>query len=73
MEKQWIETGLMFFSTDYLRRSDFIKRYDWPNRKVIPTPERLIRLFILQKDLNNKQLSRHAVEGVARRQKSDHY
>src|SRR5262252_337681 len=45
--QQWVETGLMFFSTDYLRKSDFIKRYDWPNRKSAPTPERWIRMAIL--------------------------
>jgi hypothetical protein len=48
-EKLWVETGLMFFSTDYLRRSDFIKRYDWPNRRMAPTPERVIRQQILDK------------------------
>jgi predicted SAM-dependent methyltransferase len=46
-EKLWVETGLMFFSTDYLRRSDFVRRYEWPNRKVAPTPERVIRQQIL--------------------------
>ena len=56
LETQWIETGLMFFSTDYIKRSDFINRYDWPRRQVTPTPERWIRLNILQKDLNDKQL-----------------
>jgi SAM-dependent methyltransferase len=56
MNKEWIETGLMFFSTDYLKRSRFIERYDWPNRKVVPTPERYIRLWILNKDLDSKQL-----------------
>lgn len=38
----WIETGLMFFSTRYLKDSDFIRRYDWPNRKAHPTPEKII-------------------------------
>jgi ubiquinone/menaquinone biosynthesis C-methylase UbiE len=55
LEKQWVETGLMFFTTDYIRRSQFIKRYDWPNRRVAPTPERWVRLAILEKDLNDKQ------------------
>jgi hypothetical protein len=55
MEQQWIETGLMFFSTDYLRRSNFTKRYDWPNRRPAPTPERYIRMWILN-ELNSKQL-----------------
>jgi hypothetical protein len=56
VEDQWIETGLMFFSTDYLTRSDFVRRYDWPNRRVAPTPERYIRLEILNRDLSGKQL-----------------
>jgi predicted SAM-dependent methyltransferase len=56
-ERQWIETGLMFFSTDYIKRSGFIHRYDWPNRRVVPTPERYIRMQILEKDLEyNKTL-----------------
>ena len=38
----WVETGLMLFSTDYLKRSNFIARYDWPNRRVAPTPEVIV-------------------------------
>lgn len=38
----WVETGLMFFRTGYVTETDFIGRYDWPNRKVHPTPERVI-------------------------------
>jgi len=56
LDKQWIETGLLFFSTDYLRRSRFIERYNWPERQASPTPERYIRLTILEKDLDDKQL-----------------
>lgn len=52
----WVETGLMFFSTDYLKRSNFIERYNWPYRKAAPTPERYIRQQILERDLNSKQL-----------------
>jgi hypothetical protein len=55
LETQWIETGLMFFSTDYIKRSNFIKRYDWPNRQAVPTPERYIRQWILQTDLKAGQ------------------
>jgi len=47
----WVETGLMFFTTDFLKRSDFIRRYDWPNRFATPTPERWIRQFILEGQL----------------------
>jgi hypothetical protein len=54
-EHQWVETGLMMLSTDYLRRSNFIQRYDWPNRRVTPTPERFIRQNILERDLNKNQ------------------
>lgn len=38
----WLETGLMFFSTKYLKDFDFIRKYDWPNRKPHPTPEIII-------------------------------
>jgi predicted SAM-dependent methyltransferase len=50
----WCETGLMFFSTAYVKRSNFIARYDWPNRRVAPTPERVIRQQILERDLDAK-------------------
>jgi ADP-heptose:LPS heptosyltransferase len=39
----WVETGLMLFSADYVKQSDFIKRYDWPNRRSAPTPEIIVR------------------------------
>ena len=55
LERQWVETGLMFMSTDYVKRSKFIERYDWKNRRVAPTPERWIRMSILEKDLNQDQ------------------
>lgn len=35
----WVETGLMCFSTAYLRRTGFTARYDWAKREVRPTPE----------------------------------
>jgi hypothetical protein len=35
----WVETGLMCFSTDYIRRSNFSSVYAWPTREVRPTPE----------------------------------
>lgn len=41
-ETGWAETGLMFFSVDYLWQSKFIERYDWWNRKARPTPEKVI-------------------------------
>jgi hypothetical protein len=43
--KHWIETGLIFFSTDYLRRSKFTQRYNWaaPKRAA---PEVIIRELV---------------------------
>jgi hypothetical protein len=35
----WVETGLMLFSTVFLRRTGFTARYNWPIREVRPTPE----------------------------------
>jgi methyltransferase family protein len=55
LESSWVETGLMFFCTKYVRESKFVQRYDWPSRKASPTPERWIRLSILEKDLNAKR------------------
>jgi hypothetical protein len=41
-EVGWVETGLMFFDVGYVADSDFIKKYDWPNRTPSPTPEVII-------------------------------
>ncbi|RVD14303.1 MAG: methyltransferase domain-containing protein [Mesorhizobium sp.] len=41
-ETGWAETGLMFFSVDYLWQSKFIERYDWWNRKARPFPEQAV-------------------------------
>lgn len=49
-EAGWLETGLMFFSTKFVSESKFIEKYDWPNRKVTPTPEVVCR-SILRPDL----------------------
>lgn len=38
----WVETGLMFFRTEFLTRSHFLGKYDWPNRKRLPAPEVII-------------------------------
>lgn len=48
--RDWVETGLMFFDVRYLRQVEFIKKYDWPNRQVRPTPEAVV-LKILGNDL----------------------
>lgn len=48
--ENWVETGLIFFDVDYLKRSQFIKRYDWTNRRVAPTPEAII-FRMIQQDL----------------------
>jgi predicted SAM-dependent methyltransferase len=42
----WVETGLMIFSVDYLKRSNFIEAYDWPNRQEHPTPEVVIKSLL---------------------------
>lgn len=39
----WVETGLLFFETGFVRQSGFIAGYDWPNRQERPTPEVVIR------------------------------
>ncbi|MBZ9705379.1 methyltransferase domain-containing protein [Mesorhizobium sp. ESP7-2] len=41
-ETGWAETGLMFFSVDYLWQSKFIEKYDWWNRKARPFPEQAV-------------------------------
>ena len=52
----WVETGLMLFSTAYLRKSEFTTVYDWPKREVRPTPEfivfRMVAHDMLTFDLN---------------------
>jgi len=42
----WVETGLMFFDVGFLRDSNFIAGYDWPNRQERPTPEVVIRKML---------------------------
>lgn len=42
----WVETGLMFFSVEYLKQSSFIAGYDWPNRTAKPEPEIIIRKML---------------------------
>ncbi len=39
---KWVETGLMFMNLDYLRKVDFINKYNWPKRTVKPTPEEVV-------------------------------
>ncbi|TPI13860.1 methyltransferase domain-containing protein [Mesorhizobium sp. B4-1-1] len=41
-ETGWAETGLMFFSVEYLWQSRFIERYDWWNRGPKPYPEQAV-------------------------------
>lgn len=38
-----IETGLMFFSVDWLRSSYFVERYDWAHRTKYPEPEKVVK------------------------------
>jgi hypothetical protein len=42
----WVETGLIFFDVEYLRQSNFITKYDWPNRTAKPQPEIVIRKML---------------------------
>lgn len=39
----WVETGLMFFDVAWLKKINFIERYDWPHRTAVPQPEVVIR------------------------------
>lgn len=40
LEREWVETGLMFFSVPYLRDEKLTERYDWRATKKYPhTPE----------------------------------
>ncbi len=41
-QPSWIETGLMLFSCDWLRRIEFTRRYDWEHRARYPEPERVV-------------------------------
>lgn len=40
---QTVETGLMFFSVEWLKSSRLIERYDWAKRTKYPEPEKAIR------------------------------
>lgn len=42
----WVETGIMLFNVDYLKRSNFIAKYSWPNRRASPTPEIIVRQLV---------------------------
>jgi hypothetical protein len=45
-----VETGLMFFSTEYLARLDFTRKYDWPSRHIgltrATSPEKVIKKLL---------------------------
>lgn len=49
-EHNWVETGLMFFRTAYVRESDLIRRYDWQTPKVYPAATSESVLFALMGD-----------------------
>lgn len=38
-----IETGLMLFSTQWLRETDFVSKYDWSGRGRYPEPEKVVK------------------------------
>lgn len=44
--RDWVETGLMFFETAYLRESKFVEKYDWKARTPAPTPEKVVRALL---------------------------
>jgi hypothetical protein len=43
---KWVETGLMFFSVDWLRRTHFVDRYDWKSRTKYPEPEHVVGTIV---------------------------
>jgi hypothetical protein len=38
----WLETGLVFLATDYVRRTRLVERYDWSRRSPYPYPEAVL-------------------------------
>ena len=68
----WVETGLMAFSADYLKKSEFTKAYDWPVREVRPTPEfvvfRLVAANMLMLDLNGLRADKNQISAANIRQ-----
>jgi SAM-dependent methyltransferase len=54
----WAETGLMVFTTDYLKKSRFTEVYNWPTRGVRPTPEMVVHEMI------GMQLHRLKISGL---------
>jgi hypothetical protein len=54
LEIDWVETGLMMFCVDYLRRSNFTGRYDWrdcePKRRYPYTPEWHVHRIVSRED-----------------------
>lgn len=55
-EFAWVETGIMFFSVPYIRESNFIERYNWPDgesKKYPNTPEAVIYRMLNADDALN--------------------
>ena len=46
-----IETGLMFFSVEWLRDKRFTERYDWMRRVRYPEPEKVVK-YLCDEDLH---------------------
>lgn len=46
LETGWVETGLIFFSVPFLRRTKFVENYAWEKRLPSPTPERVIHAML---------------------------
>ena len=53
-EFAWVETGIMFMSTEYANDSDFIQRYNWrdgKSKRYPHTPEAVIYEMLVQDDV----------------------
>ena len=61
--KGWLDTGLVLFDVAFLRRSDFVGRYDWARRPAQPYPE-VVLGELLGDDLQLR-LWRGAKAGIA--------
>jgi hypothetical protein len=56
IKHQWLETGFMAFSVDWLKRTQFIQRYHWEVRTNKPVPEVVVRNLIPHTDYRDMPL-----------------
>jgi len=55
-EFAWVETGVMFFTVSYVRDSNFVERYDWPDgesKRYPHTPEAVVYHMLVQDGVLN--------------------